>query len=173
MTRTIPIFILASAAFRPAVAQRESSSTFLVGEASFPQVLPTEPERGVVRFILRGTGDISDNCPDALRRSFTAELDGEIIVNPDASFEAHLFPLNPPVITPGGCPITSFRIQQFDEIMIAVNLPNMGLDGRGWLNFQNLSNIDADELERGEFGRLDATIVFKKEGVSWQPWMPW
>lgn len=170
--RTMLLLVVAGTACKRAHAQY-GSGTLLVGTASFPGGAPAEPQHGVVRFILRGTGDISDNCPDATRRAFIAELDGDITVNPDGSFQAQLRPLDPPVITPSGCPVTTFSVQQFDEIMIAANLPQLGLDGRGWLNFQNLSYIDADELERGAFDRLDATIVFKPRGETWTPWMPW
>jgi hypothetical protein len=156
------IGVASSPAGQHAQAQEEPESRAqLVGYAYFTDVIPDATQVGTVRFILRGTGDISDDCPDADHRQWVAEYDGKLEVARDGAFEAHLVPLSPPVATPSGCPVTRVVVERVQTIMVDARLPNYHLEGFGWLDFQTLTSTDNDRLQSGTFDTLHATMQFK------------
>jgi hypothetical protein len=150
----------AGASCKSARANRESRAV-LVGRASFPDQAPGEAQRGGVRFIVRGVGDISDDCPDAAARQFLAEYDGELVLAADGSFEARLVPFDPPVATPSGCTVRRVAVERIDDAWIEASVPALALEGQGWLDWQTLTSIDNDDLQAGSFDELHATIVFR------------
>jgi hypothetical protein len=154
------IGVVAGADCHHADAQPESEAQ-LIGYAYFTDVVPDDTQIGTVRFILRGTGDISDDCPDANLRQWVAEYDGQLEVARDGAFDAHLVPIAPPVATPSGCPVTRVVVERVQTIMVDARLPGYHLEGFGWLDFQTLTSTDNDRLQRGSFDTLHATMQFK------------
>lgn len=157
--RTI-VCLAALAACRPARAQPEAQAQ-LVGRAYFTVALYVGGYAGNVRFILRGIGDISDDCPDAADRAFVAEYDGSFLLGDDGSFEAPLYPYQPTVTTPSGCPISRVVIERIDTVIILASVPALHLTGAGTLDFQTMTSVDNDELQNGSFGNLHATLVLE------------
>ena len=147
----------------------DDAPAVLFGRAHFMDASPTQVERGSVRFILRGVGDISDNCPDARRRRFVAEYNGTLVVSPDGSFEAHLMPFVPAVATLSGCTVTRVVIERIDTITLTAALPALDLEGFGWLDYQTLTSTDNDRLQSGAFEKLRATLVFVRTGYLPMP----
>lgn len=156
----VAIAAIAGAGCKRARAYPESRAV-LVGHASFVGEAPSEPQRGSVRIIVRGTGDISDACPDAAAREFVAEYDGELLLSTDGSFEARLGPFDPPVATPAGCTVRRVGVERIDDVSIEAAVPALGLQGRGWLDFQTLTSVDNDDLQAGSFDELHATLVLE------------
>jgi hypothetical protein len=140
-------------------AQDDAAPTTLVGRVYFGNVQPTGTVYGSVRLILYGTGEISDDCPDANLHQFIAEYHGGLAANPDGAFEAHLIPFEPPVATPSGCPATRIDVERLDRIAIVASFPGLGLRGFGMLDYQTLTSTDNDRLQRGSFDRLQATLT--------------
>jgi hypothetical protein len=145
----------------PRAQAQDESRAELVGYAYFTDVVPDATQVGRVRFILRGTGDISDDCPDADRRQWIAEYDGQLEVARDGAFEAHLVPFSPAVATPSGCPVTRVVVERVQTIQVDALLPYYHLEGFGWLDFQTLTSTDNERLQRGSFDTLHATMQFK------------
>ena len=136
------------------------SSTRLVGRATIDGVTLSEDVHGTVRMIIHGTGDISDDCPDARGRAFVSELDGDVVIAPDGSFEADLYPFSPTVATPSGCVVSRVSIERIDGVRIIVALPSLEREGTGWLDFQTLSSVDNGELQSGDYGTLHTSLYF-------------
>lgn len=136
------------------------SKARLFGNVMTP-VAVSEAVTGSVWLIVRGAGDISDDCADAARREFVAEYFGELELSPDGTFEAKLVPAEPPVATPTGCPVTSLDVERVGPIAIAAEIPELALEGTGWLTFQTLTAVDNDDLQAGAFDDLAATLVLE------------
>lgn len=161
--RTIAACVAALAACRSARAQPEAKAQ-LVGQSYFTEPLYVGGYAGTVRFILRGIGDISDDCPDAADRGFVAEYDGSFRLQSDGSFEAPLYPYRPTVATPSGCPISRVVVERVDTVIIEISVPALHLAGHGYLDFQMMSSVDNEELQNGSFGNLHATLVLSHVG---------
>jgi hypothetical protein len=138
----------------------EESRTQLLGSANIDGVHLANEVGGDVRMIIHGTGDISDECPDADRRAFVSELDGRVVIAPDGSFAVDLFPFSPAVATPSGCEVTNVAIERIDSVTITVGVPALDREGIGWIDFQTLSSVDNDELQRGDYGTLHTSLYF-------------
>jgi hypothetical protein len=156
----IPIVLAAYATFGARVSASPETYVTLSGRASLPEPLGV-PLQGTVRMILRGNGDIDDDCPDRDAGHFVAEYDGVLVIESDGSFSAPLSPFHPPVATPAGCQVTNIDVHHVDTVMILAELPAQRLDGQGRLTFQTLSAVDNDDLQNGSFGTLHAELVFQ------------
>ena len=157
MVRTASLATLVIAG--TAGADRPESNATLVGSAAF--VGQPHADRGSVRMIVQGVGEIGDSCPDASEGQFLATYDGELDIQPGGEFEAQLYPSSPVIATPSGCAVTDLRVDRVTAIQIVAQLGD--LVGHGWLTYQNLRAADETDLMRGAFDNLYAQLVFQPE----------
>lgn len=145
-------------ACREADAQRPSSKATLVGQAQFPQDLPTTHD-GTVRMTIRGTAEVSDDCRVSADQNFEATYDGALTVQPNGQFQAALYPDG--IQLANGCNVSSIRNLAIQSIDLSAQLGDEV--GRGSLTYQNLSAIDGDELRAGAFDQLDGELTFTRQ----------
>jgi len=144
-------------ACKAAQADRPESHTTLSGTAQFPNDLPTTYD-GSVRMTIKGHGKVTDSCNNSGSTMFTATYDGQLVVQPDGRFDAALYPN--PIVTANGCAAGDLHEDHVDTIQLDATLGDEV--GTGNLNYQTLTAVDGNELQKGAFDDLVGELIFRK-----------